>query len=51
MWEDDKAHGKGKYMNSNGTEYDGDWVYDKQEGQGKQTWPDNSSYSGGYKDG
>ena len=30
----DKAHGKGKYVHTDGAIYDGEWFEDKQSGHG-----------------
>ena len=34
----------------NGDLYEGDWVNDKQEGQGTYTWKNGSKYVGSWKD-
>ena len=35
QFDQDRRHGKGKATFSDGTTYDGDWVYDKRTGQGE----------------
>lgn len=47
----DKAHGTGKMVQSDGTIYEGEWFEDKQHGKGIETWPDGSKYSGEYDKG
>jgi len=42
----DKAFGQGTYTHQNGSKYDGQWVDDKQDGNGVETWPDGAKYSG-----
>jgi hypothetical protein len=31
--------------------YKGNWLEDKQEGHGVETWPDGAKYEGNYKQG
>jgi hypothetical protein len=50
-WSDDKAHGNGTYIHTDGAKYEGQWKEDKQDGQGKETWPDGACYTGEYKQG
>jgi len=47
---DGQRHGEGIYKC--GTEqYEGQWLYDKQHGTGRQTWSDGRSYQGQYDGG
>jgi len=39
----------GEYFHINGAKYIGEWVDDKQEGKGVETWPDGAKYEGMYK--
>jgi hypothetical protein len=43
-------HGKGKWTNTNGDYYDGDFVYEKRHGYGIYTWPNGDAYEGGFAD-
>ncbi|TNV73217.1 hypothetical protein FGO68_gene11675 [Halteria grandinella] len=48
-WEADMASGQnGIYRHSDGTEYQGSFMQDKQHGYGVETWPDGVKYSGQY---
>ena len=38
--------GKGKFTWASGVVYDGDFTYNKIEGEGKYFWPDGSTYIG-----
>lgn len=51
MWENDKANGYGTYYNVNGSKYEGMWLDDLQDGDGKETWQDKSTYEGQYRRG
>ena len=42
-------HGKRVYIWSDGREYNGDWKYNKIEGEGVFKWPDGRRYIGHYK--
>jgi len=47
-----KPHGKGKAVFRNGGIYEGDWVKGKQEGIGKEYYPDGTlRFEGEYKNG
>ena len=35
----------------NGAKYEGNWCEDQQDGHGKETWTDGSTYQGSYKKG
>ena len=37
------------YKHTDGAEFKGMWVEDKQEGKGIETWPDGARYEGDYK--
>ena len=39
------------FSNLKGVRYEGEWVTDKQEGKGIETWPDGARYEGSYIDG
>lgn len=41
----------GTYSHSNGAYYEGQWLDDKQHGQGVESWPDGARYEGRYEDG
>jgi len=41
-WKDDKRHGYGTYIWSNGSLYSGEWVDDKREGHGTRVWPNKN---------
>jgi hypothetical protein len=43
-------HGKGKWTNTNGDYYDGDFVYEKRHGYGTYTWPNGDAYKGDFAD-
>ena len=52
QWSDDKQHGKGKEVWSNGAEtYEGDFVEGKKNGKGRFMWSDGSYYEGDFVDG
>ena len=38
--------GKGKFTWASGVVYEGDFTYNKIEGEGKYFWPDGSTYIG-----
>ena len=38
-------------MNENGNRYEGEWVDDIQNGNGKETWTDGTIFEGVYKNG
>ncbi len=40
----DRANGFGIYTHSNGSQYEGSWVNDSQDGSGIEKWADNSFY-------
>ena len=44
----DKANGHGVFSNLYGYCYEGNWVNDCQDGQGKETWESNNSNYVGY---
>lgn len=44
-------HGKGVYESADGTRYEGDWERGRQNGQGKEVWPNGETYIGNFKDG
>ena len=45
-------HGKGKLYNKNGNiTYEGDFINDKYEGNGKYNWEDGEYYIGQWKNG
>lgn len=43
-------HGKGKWTNTNGDYYDGDFVNEKRHGYGVYTWPNGNEYRGDFVD-
>jgi hypothetical protein len=46
------ANGKGVFIDSNGSTYEGDWVDDLQHGKGKETWQEGKiKFSGTYAQG
>eukprot|EP00747_Dinoflagellata_sp_TGD_P167912 gnl/TRDRNA2_/TRDRNA2_193224_c0_seq1.p1 gnl/TRDRNA2_/TRDRNA2_193224_c0~~gnl/TRDRNA2_/TRDRNA2_193224_c0_seq1.p1 ORF type:complete len:242 (-),score=49.31 gnl/TRDRNA2_/TRDRNA2_193224_c0_seq1:63-788(-) len=45
-----KRHGKGVWQSRTG-QYDGEWMYDQQEGTGRQTWSDGRVYEGQFSGG
>ena len=47
-FKENKMHGKGKYVWSNGKIYDGNWKDGLMEGQGEFIWMDGSLYQGYY---
>lgn len=44
-------HGRGKYVWSDGTVYEGDWVEGKMTGKGKILWPSQATYEGDFSGG
>ena len=47
-----KTHGKGKLFYKNGNiKYEGDWINDEIEGNGKYYWEDGEYYIGQFKNG
>ncbi|XP_051145346.1 phosphatidylinositol 4-phosphate 5-kinase 7-like isoform X2 [Andrographis paniculata] len=44
-------HGKGKYLWSDGTVYEGDWEGGKMTGKGKIFWPSQAKYEGDFSGG
>ena len=52
QWKNGLKHGKGIYYYKNGNiKYDGDFVNDKYEGNGKYIWEDGQYYIGEWKNG
>ena len=46
------AHGAGKYVNTMGATYDGEWKFDRQHGAGTEKWStSNSIFVGRFEDG
>lgn len=37
-WVDDKAHGFGTFVDTEGAKYTGEWVNDMQHGYGEESW-------------
>ena len=44
-------NGYGKWVYTDKTTYEGEWVGTKKNGQGIETWSDGKKYIGKYKDG
>lgn len=51
QWDDDLAHGYGRYIHGDGGTYEGEWDQDLQSGRGVEYWPDGSRYEGEFYDG
>ena len=49
--DDDKKHGYGEYIYTDGSKYTGNFKDDKYNGYGESTFPNGSKYTGEYKDG
>ena len=49
-WKDNKIHGLGVYLWSEGKKYIGSWKNAKMHGVGMFTWPDERTYLGEYED-
>jgi hypothetical protein len=47
--DEDKAHGYRIYKHKDEALYKGQWADDLQHGEGKESWPKKSSFSGNYK--
>ena len=45
------AHGFGIFNHTDGSSYEGQWINDKNEGEGKEIWPDGTKFEGSYKEG
>ena len=45
------AHGYGIYINTEGSNYEGNWKFDQQHGNGIEKWPDGSKYEGEFYEG
>jgi hypothetical protein len=41
-----KHHGKGRFVYSDGSTYDGDWIDDNRHDKGVMRWVDGSVYEG-----
>nr|UMO79852.1 Morn repeat domain containing protein [Pandoravirus aubagnensis] len=50
-WADGKRHGHGKALWSDGTRYEGDWAYDRCDGQGTMVCANRNRYKGGWSAG
>jgi hypothetical protein len=55
MYEGDAAwieedYAQGKYLDCDGSLYDGEWSGGKQNGEGTKSWPGGIVYSGGWRD-
>jgi hypothetical protein len=40
--------GDGKLIKATGHVFEGSWLDDKQDGEGRETWPDGTKFSGTY---
>ena len=40
QWKDDKAHGKGKFVHTDGDVYEGEWQNNRKHGKGKLVYHD-----------
>jgi hypothetical protein len=50
-YKNNKRHGKGKFIYTNGNIYDGSWENDMQSGEGKMVYSTGNTYIGMYKNG
>ena len=44
------AHGKGRFMDTKGLYYEGNWKDNKKNGEGMFKWPDGRVYKGFFED-
>lgn len=48
-WTDDKANGKGVFVDSANARYEGDWLDDMQHGNGEEQWDNGAArYTGKF---
>ena len=43
IWRDDKANGKGVFVDANNAMYTGEWVDDTQHGYGEEQWDNGAA--------
>lgn len=48
-FENNKMHGRGRFIWASGTTYVGDWVCDEMHGQGAKIWPHGARYRGEFR--
>ena len=50
MYAEGMKHGRGKYVWSDNSSYDGEWTNNQINGTGKYIWPDGRMYVGEWLD-